>query len=63
MTGRSTRTYSRGRIHRVKSPLWPMPVASFVFSLLILLAAAIYTKDPSPFALFRSLEGPAAKTP
>lgn len=39
-------------------------VASFAFSLLIIFASLIFTRDPSPFALYRSLQPePAHPTP
>lgn len=51
------------RIHHMTS-FWRNPApntavgvfASLIFSMLIMMAAAIYTRDPSPFALFRSVQ-------
>lgn len=37
-------------------------VASFAFSLLVILATLIFTRDPSPFALFRGAQEPPAQT-
>jgi hypothetical protein len=38
-------------------------VASFAFSLLVIAASLIFARDPSPFALYRSLQPAATQSP